>query len=216
MDIVKNGKEKQQAYTQSFSTLNKAMQNNFYLEAVVITYAIMEDRMTAFLHHAGIVTRDKGNLAINRRIYPYMRELLGKSEEDPIKIKDISTKIGLISALLGMSHEEAVVIDSLVTQKATEKRIRTKVLPHYMVTLYEQIEKTLDRQKVSEILGAVDKWRVCRNQLIHALLSKTVETSEIAKKECAEEGCALARSIDNTIVKPFKKKNSIRKKYNIQ
>lgn len=213
MDTVKNGKEKQQAYTQSFSTLNKAMQNSFYLEAVVITYAIMEDRLVSFLHHAGIVTRGKGELKVNKRICPYMRELLGK---ESIKIKDISTKIELIEALLNMSAEVAESIDAAVAKKASEKIIRTKALPCYMVTLHEQIEKTLDWQEVSEILSAIDKWRNCRNQLIHALLSKTVATSEIAKQECAEEGYALARSIDNALVKPFKKRNNIRKKYNIQ
>lgn len=216
MNTVKSGREKQQAYTQSFDTLKKAMQNSFYLEAVVITYAIMEDRLVSFLHHAGVLTRDKGELRIDRKLYPYMRELLGKSEEEPIKIKDISVKIMLIDALLNMTDEKAQAIDAAVAQKAAEKVIRTKALPNYMETLCQQIDQTLDDRAASGVLSDIEQWRGKRNQLIHALLSKTVSTSEPAKKECAEAGCKLARDVDNILVKPFKKKNNIRKKYNIQ
>ena len=216
METVKNGKEKQEAYTQSFDTLNKAMKNGFYLEAVVITYAIMEDRLVSFLHHAGIVTRDKGNMKVNTRLYPYMRELLKKEEKKSINVKDISVKIALIKALMNMTANDAKSIDAIIDQKAAENCIRTKALAGYMENLYEQIEKTLNRQEINELLDAVDHWRDSRNQLIHALLSKTASTSEVARIECAENGYTLARNIDNILVKRFKRKNDIRKKYNIQ
>lgn len=216
MDTVKNGKEKQQAYTHSFEMLSKAMNYEFYLEAVAITYAIMEDRLVSFLHHAGIVTRDKGDLRINRRLYPYMRALAGKPDDYAIKIKEISVKLKLIERILQLSDQEAKNIDALIEKKAREKRINTKPLPGYMNMLYQQVDKTIDRDSVNDLLKKIDTWRGERNQLIHALLSKTVETSQTAKKECAKNGCDLARSLDKVLVKTFKRRNGIRKKYNIQ
>lgn len=66
MEIAKTGKEKQLTYTTEYRQFNKAMKEEFYLEAVAIGYAIIEDRLTAFLHHAGVVTRTNEDLRINR------------------------------------------------------------------------------------------------------------------------------------------------------
>ena len=216
MENVKNGKEKQKAYAQNFDMLKKAMNYHFYLEAVSITYAIMEDRMVSFLHYAGIVTRNRENLKINQKIYPYMRELTGADDNRAIRVKNISVKLDLISRLLTMSEEQAREIDETVLQKNEQKSKKMKLPLNYMQTVYHQIDATIDRNLVEELLSNINKWRDERNQLIHALLNKTVDTSEAAKKECAESGCQMVRSLDNNLVKKFKTHNNIRKCYRIQ
>ena len=113
MEIVKTGKEKQLTYTTEYKQFNKAMKEEFYLEALVIGYAIIEDRLVAFLHHAGIVTRTNEKLAINKSVYPYIRKLLKKDDDFSVKIKDISVKIDLINKLIEMTEENAIQKDQL-------------------------------------------------------------------------------------------------------
>lgn len=45
--------QKYENYREQFKRLNKAMNSNFYLEAMFISYAIMEDRTESILRHAG-------------------------------------------------------------------------------------------------------------------------------------------------------------------
>lgn len=215
MDTVKNGKEKQNAYRNEFSRLGKALKDEFFLEAIAIGYAVIEDRLVSFLHHAGIVSRTKENLLINRAVYPYLRILLKKDEKYAIRIKDISVKVSLICRLLTMTEDEAKAIDDDVRINLAGKRKKIAA-PGYMLDLYQQINQAIDRELIVDIFYDLEPWRTERNQLIHALLNKTVSSSTIAKKKCAEAGVFLARGLDNCLVKPFKEGNNLRKKYHIQ
>ena len=216
MQTIQTGKEKQMAYTQEYRRLKKALQEEFYLEAIAIGYAIIEDRLVAFFHHAGIISRQNEALAINRPIYPYMRVLMGLDKDASIKIKDISVKMDLIRKILSLTEDKAAQIDNDVALAADSRKKRAALRKNYMVSLQKQIEKTIDREIVLTILDRLEPWRNERNQLIHALLSKTVTSSETARKECAHTGQDLARGIDDSLVKPFKKNNRIRKQHNIQ
>ena len=48
------GQEKYYNYKEQFERLNKALKNEFYLEAIFIEYAILEDRTESVLRHAGL------------------------------------------------------------------------------------------------------------------------------------------------------------------
>ena len=216
MQAIQTGKEKQLAYAHEYKRLKRAMQEEFYLEAIAISYAIIEDRLSAFLHHAGIISRQNDNLAINRPIYPYLRQLMKLDKDAAIKVKDISVKMAIIRALLVLDEEKASEIDSAVALAADTGKKHAAVRDGYMVSLWRQIDRTVDRERVAALLGELEPWRIERNQLIHALLSKTADSSDAARKVCAEKGQELAREIDDALVKPFKKNNRIRKQYNIQ
>lgn len=216
METVKTGAEKQQAYKIEYEHFKKALKYEFYLEAVAIGYAIIEDRLVSFLHHAGIVSRTNGKLRINRAVYPYMRHLLKKRDDDSIRIKNISVKRALILALLDMTELDAKKIDEevadFVKSPTRQRRVAKK---GYMSDLYKQMKRTLNSDRLKEVFDQLEPWREDRNQLIHALLNKTTDTSAVAKKECAEKALSLARDFDNLLVKPFKRYNTIRKRYNI-
>lgn len=216
MEIAKTGKEKQLTYTTEYRQFNKAMKEGFFLEAVAIGYAIIEDRLTAFLHHAGIVTRTNEELKINRKIYPYIRKLLDKEDDYSVKIKDISVKIALITALINMTESDANTIDVYVADYVQGlKRKRSIAQTGYMHDLYTKIKK-VNTELVLSAFAKIEPWRIQRNHLIHALLNKTVESAKDVKKACAEESYAITREIDNNLVKPFKQNNRLREKYNIQ
>ncbi len=215
METIKSSKEKQDAYKREYSRLKKALKEEFYLEGVAISYAIIEDRLVAFLHHAGIVSRKNENLRINQAVYPYIRCLLRKDDKYSVKIKDISVKVSLICKLLTMDEATAMRIDDEVDVKRTTRKSRI-VAKGYMLDLCKQVSATIENELIVDIFYELDSWRNERNQLIHALLNKTVLSSEIAKKHCAETGQLLSRTIDNCLVKPFKCSNDLRKKYKIQ
>lgn len=215
MEIAKTGKEKQNAYTKEYARLNKAMEEEFYLEAIAICYAIIEDRFVSFFHHAGIVSRSNDNLKVNKKVYPYLRLLLKKDEKYSIRIKDVSVKESLVCQLLTMNEETARNIDNLIMAYPEEKKRRIAA-SGYMLALYKQMHSTIDNELIADIFFDFEPWREERNQLIHALLNKTTSSSEIAKKQCAEKGVKLARSLDNCLVKPFKEGNALRNTYRIQ
>jgi len=216
MDNIKTGKERQKAYQTEYQRYKIAMKYEFYLEAVAICYAVIEDRLTSFLHHAGIVTRTNENLCVNKKVYPYIRRLMKKDDNYNVKIKDISVKIELVRILLNLTEERAKEIDELVYEHIKSiKRKGAVAKSGYMMDLYCKVQN-VHRQEVLETLNTLDNWRDDRNKLIHALLNKTASSALEAKKNCAENGYPISRSLDDYLVKPFKKKNALRKKYNIQ
>lgn len=216
MKNVASGKEKQLAYTVEYRQFNKALKEEFYLEAVAIGYAIIEDRLIAFLHYAGIVTRTKEDLKINKEVYPYMRRLLSKDDNYKIQVKDISVKIAIIEKLMKMTQEEAQAIDESVNAYvSTLNRKKSIAKCGYMNSLFLQLNN-LNRQEILNIIADIEPWRVKRNQLIHALLNKNAVLAQEEKKSCAETGYNITRQIDHNLVKPFKTDNRLRKKYNIQ
>ena len=48
-------------YTEQMGRLKKAIANHFYLEAVFIEYAVIEDRTESILRHAGVFNPDNHN-----------------------------------------------------------------------------------------------------------------------------------------------------------
>ena len=48
---VTNNHEKYRTYKEHLTKYNLAMENEFYFEAMIIIYAMMEDRLTSFLYH---------------------------------------------------------------------------------------------------------------------------------------------------------------------
>lgn len=190
-----NGKEKEEVYRKYLEKYNKAIKYEFYLEAIMISYAMMEDRLIAILHYTGVVTRTHENLAVNKFCYSDIRTILGYKENAPITIRNISVKIKVLNALVsGNFQENTFLYDA------------AKLLNH------RQSDKDIS---VQELCERIAEWCNLRNQYVHALLNKNYAALQEGLPAFAEEGLAIAREIDKK-VKTIKKNNNIRKKYNIQ
>ena len=59
---------KYENYKEQNKRLTKALQNEFYLEAVFIEYAIMEDRTESILRYEGNTINSNGFVSIDRKI----------------------------------------------------------------------------------------------------------------------------------------------------
>lgn len=215
MDKVKNGKEKKAAYASEFARMNKALEQEFYLEAISIGYAMMEDRLVSFLHHAGIVTRDNPKLVVNRKVYPYMRALLSVSKDKRIKVQDISVKVDIVCKLLTVTKQYIENSENTVENENREKK-RPLAKKGYLLDLYNQVNQQIDKETIAELFLDFEKWRKNRNGLIHELLNKTTSSAAVVKKDCAEACVSLIRGLDNWLVKPLKQGDDLRSKYNIK
>ena len=85
----------------------------------------------------------------------------------------------------------------------------------YLKCVKLHISKSLSEEALWVTLETIEKWCDVRNQYVHALLNKNRDALEDGLRENAEIGMKLAREMDS-YVDLIKKKNDIRKKFNIQ
>ena len=67
MDYITDNMQKYYNYAEQMRRLNKAMSNQFYLEAVAIEYAIIEDRIESVLRHSGTFNPQKHD-TLNKKL----------------------------------------------------------------------------------------------------------------------------------------------------
>ena len=83
----------------------------------------------------------------------------------------------------------------------------------FALVLKNQIEGT-DIDEVLSVLEEIDKWRSCRNEIVHAMMNKNIESLEETIEPQALAGMAMARSLDAQ-EKKLKIGNKIRKTLNL-
>ena len=85
--------QKQKNYQEQFKRLEKAIHNGFYLEAMFIAYAILEDRTESILRHAEkwdayIKSRKGRDATIDSKI-KYIQNIAREKKRIFIKVKDM-------------------------------------------------------------------------------------------------------------------------------
>ena len=202
IEVVKDGYEKKETYRQQIGRYRKAMDNGFYFEAMLITYAMLEDRMKSFLYYIGAFRRtedSKLNVSttknILRRLY-YGTEANAKGKR--VDINKISTKEALIRATLDWVNEK----------EGTPEE-------PYLAVLKKEYEGCLDIGGLLDVLDEIREWRQYRNEVIHGLLNKNLESLNKDLVENVELGMKYARFIDSQ-VKALKRKDTIRKTMKIK
>lgn len=190
---VKDNQEKYETYRAQVGRYNLAMKHGFYLEALLIDYAVLEDRLSAFLWAAGVLSnQDSAKLGCpkNRTELQQIYTDYSGNEAAP-KLKNISGKIEMVSALLAFAEAEY----------EGENR--------YLLALHEGL-LMLNREELSEALCGLDTWRGYRNEVIHAAMNKNVYSLHEHLAENAALCMEYARVIDNAS-KKLKRRTKIRK-----
>ncbi len=67
MPSITDNYQKYNNYKEQMTRLKRAMKAQFYLEAIAIEYAIIEDRIESALRHSGVFRPDKHNM-LNRKL----------------------------------------------------------------------------------------------------------------------------------------------------
>ncbi|MBE6751637.1 MAG: hypothetical protein E7556_03825 [Ruminococcaceae bacterium] len=194
--------DKRYTYAQHKGRYSQAMKYEFYFEALMIDYALMEDRLKSFLYHAGVLNSrtshkidcSKPNKALLKQIYCKYRN---KTDVNLPKIQNISGKIDIIRAVLEwVSNTEQNPNDS-----------------RYLRTLKNQCE-SVDIGDMLNTLKMIEDWCKYRNEVVHALMNKNIDSLRSVLCDKAIEGMELANRLD-TYVRDMKKGNKVRKSANM-
>lgn len=195
---VSDNKDKQKTYAENIEKYSKAMDGGFFFEAMLIDYAMLEDRLRSFLYYIGLMkSRDSykaDNPVVVSKIRPIIAEFKRKDENDSVGITSISGKIKIVRCTL------------LWTANAEENSDDP-----YLTTLKDQYECNLDIGDMLDKLDDIASWCAYRNEVIHALLNKNTESLMQELPLQAQRGMSLARFMDSQVRK-LKNGNVIRKR----
>ena len=197
---VQNNVEKQQTYQRMLSKYRQAMDQGFFCEALMIDYAMIEDRLRSMLYHMGFIA-DRSKLAIWKKARPSLQAIVNEykrdNEDDTLGTTSLSSKIKIVrSVCLWVANTEGGYQNNV-----------------HLTVLKTQLEG-LDLANVFQVLDEVDCWKVYRNEVVHAMMNKNNLHLEESLRPYVEEGMRLARSLDN-IEKGIKARNRIRRKINL-
>lgn len=189
---VEGNAQKHLTYRENIRRFNAAMQQEFYFEALLIDYAILEDRLSSVLYHIGALD-SRTDRKICKKVKNQLRSLVGRYEKGDIKltVTTITGKERIVRAISRWAQETA-------GQSETDK---------YLALLKEQL---LAAEDFSAVLDDVDDWRSYRNEIIHGLMNKDMQHLQTDLPRRCLEGMQLARALDSQI-KIIKKGNRIRR-----
>lgn len=206
---VETMQEKYETYRAEMARLMGALQQGFYFEAMLIEYALLEDRLRSFVYHAGLLQNRKashllpGKNAVRKdfnriaqRVKTWKledgKETGNTSNFERLSVNKISDKIFIVRTIVLWSSE----LESLPDES------------RYLQALRGQCE-SLDAAALLETLDAIDTWRMYRNEVIHSLMNKRMESVQQKLSEQVEQGVQLARQLDAQVT-ILKKNNRIR------
>lgn len=196
---ITSNMEKKTAYQIQMERFKRSKAGGFDLEAIFILYALIEDRLSAFLYHAGIANATREKITRNTKVRPHLDSTLTVLTAKQPGIRNMSAKIKLVKELMAWSDCYTINEPSL----------------NYLDALCKQLSKTAGRDHMIDTLTRIEEWCVCRNELVHAFLNKKVENQEEVLQNLVTEGEDCNRSLQN-FVKSFKVRNTLRKTFNIQ
>ena len=195
--VVNDNMDKRYTYAEHKGRYNRAMKYEFYFEALLIDYALMEDRLKSFLYHAGVIQArtsfkidcNKPNKKALKWIYCNYRK---KDDVNLPQIKNISGKMDIIRAIFEWTSTATEIPDN----------------NRYLKVLKNQCE-SVDIGEMLDTLDQIKDWCDYRNEIVHALMNKNIDSLNVELCDKAIEGMLIANRLD-TYVRDMKKGNKVR------
>jgi hypothetical protein len=196
-----NNTERQQTYAYQLGKYKKAIKEEFYFEALMIVYSMLEDRLKSFLYYSGVLATRNGKLTPAKKTKEDLSSILKQEygEEECFRLSMIIGKIKLIKAIIGWSNSVEI--------KSTDAST-------YMLCLKQAME-SMDMGGVLSVLDELEDWLKYRNEVMHAAMNKNVSALYENLPEKVEQGMEYARYIDSQ-VKLLKKGNKVRRTMKMQ
>lgn len=180
---VKDRKDKQKTYQEQLSQYKKALRDGFWFEAIMIDYACLEDRLRYMLFYLGVLTNEKDYKIIgkNQRINEF-RSLLHEYKGPNLNmgIQSISGKRNIIESIFRFAAEPM--------QPGTDSYVRK--------LLWNTLHDNDHDHAVLDILHEIEVWCGYRNEIVHSLLNKNLESLYEQVKDQAKKGYELFRRLD--------------------
>ena len=199
---VSNNQDKRNTYQINIRRYNKAIKEGFYYEALLIDYAMMEDRLRSFLYHMGLLNTRSSHKADVNKVKKCLKGIIQTykrpKENDYFNITSISGKIKIVRCTLLWAEEELGSCDD-----------------KYLLSLRNQYDKYIDSERLMNAINDIEKWCSYRNEIIHALMNKNIESTYKDIAFQAEEGMRLCRELDSQVDR-LKTGNRIRRSLKLQ
>lgn len=196
--IVQDNYDKARTYAEQIGRYKKAVKEGFYFEALLIEYAMIEDRTMAFLYHCGIQL-DRGDVKISKIAKQKLLKIILPPQEGKQRAYSLNG--------LGKKTE---MIRAIIEWECTTEQVPDD---RYLKMLKSQCE-SLDAAAFQKTLEDIDKWKAYRNEVIHGLLNKNMDALGSDLEDNVNNGMRLARELDAQ-VRVIKKNNRIRKAANL-
>ena len=200
---VATRKDKERTYAYHLDRYRKAMQNGFYCEAIIIVYSMIEDRLRSFLYHTGCLAGKESYKIDSEKTKNDIKQIVSvykePKENNQLGITSITGKAKIVSCLVKFSIDE---------RRNTGSNL-------YLLTLKETLNERLNLQEVVEVLEELTVWCKYRNEIIHALMNKNIESLQEKLGTKVKQGMELARKIDSFVSK-IKRRDIIRKAANLK
>ena len=192
---VKDNMDKYRTYASLMERYKKALDEQFYFEALIITYAMLEDRLRSMLYYMGTFdTRNSPN--VSEKTKQDLAVILHNKggENVGFKLNNITGKMNLIEAVIAWA------------ESANENENEYSIYLRELKSLMESV----DVDDVLRTFREMEKWLEFRNEVIHASLNKNIEALYEGIEEKIGLGMQYARGLDS-YVRVMKKDNSLRK-----
>ena len=115
---AETNQQKYENYKAQMGRLNRAIKEHFYLEALFIEYAVVEDRLESILIHAGVFRPDKHDTITKK-----MRRLDALIQSDPLAQKYFSKE--LLESIQDWKEKRNTFIHSLMKQIFTGEELES-------------------------------------------------------------------------------------------
>ena len=170
--------DKQRTYRDMLGRHNLAMKYGFFLEAILIDYAMMEDRLRSLIFYIGGL-QNRDDLSIKGKAKKYLKRMvLDYNPKGNLGIKTISGKRQIIRAVLNWEESSYSTDDD-----------------KYLKALRSDIEK-LDIGGLLDTLAEIEAWCDYRNECIHSVMNKNMDSLKSGIAQKAEEGMIYGRFLD--------------------
>ena len=132
-------------YKEQMERLNRAMKEHFFLEAMFIEYAVMEERCESILIHAGVFHPDRHCTIVRK-----LRRIEAVIQSNAIAKRYFSQE--LIERLFAWKNKRNAFIHALMKQTFTEEELECIVQEGLMLTKTlcsksTSYKRALERQK---------------------------------------------------------------------
>lgn len=198
---VNNNKEKYQTYAKLTGRYKAALRYKFYYEGLLIDYALIEDRLRSYLYYIGIL-KNRNATRVNQKVkedlLPIIQEYKNEKENDTFSINTISGKIKIVRSIIRWSTE--------TTENYSDNA--------YLKALKSACEGT-DIGMLLELFEEIDEWRDYRNEIVHGLMNKNLESLYEDLEKRVIDGKRYSEVLDNQL-RYIKKGNAIRKVLGLQ
>lgn len=175
----------------------RAVKNEFYLEALWVLYAMIEDRTSAFLYCLGFVSEEnRSKQTKTQAIQDEWNDIRRAMDKKPAGFKNLGHKLDAILMLIEWSKDTE---PSSVFQRDIQRKLRRLKTPELLI---------------SSVLY-LNEWRESRNKIVHALFSSRSESAQLKLVALVEEGYEAIRRFDGAVGQ-LKRSLDVRAKYGIR